>query len=42
MKGLSLEMYGWSDKFEYFYKNVLREIKKEINDDDLLNRVKLS
>ncbi|CAD8081384.1 unnamed protein product [Paramecium primaurelia] len=42
MKGLSLEMYGWSDKFEYFYKNVLREIKNEISDDDLLNRVKLS
>ena len=32
MKGLSLEMYGWSDKFDYFYKNVLREIKRDIDD----------
>lgn len=36
MKGLSLELYGWSDKFEYFYKNVLKEIKRDLEDVELL------
>lgn len=40
MRGLSFEMYGWSDKFELFYKNVLNELRQNCNNDDQLQRIK--